>query len=312
MHNPVSVAKRLRWRLELLGLHCVMALFAALPLDRASALGGRLLRHLGPRLAVNRVAQANLRLVLPELDQRERSRLLAAMWENLGRTAAEYPHLKDIVSGADRRVALDLHPSFQARLDGGGAMIVASAHFANWEVMHLAAGAAGLDVVTVVRQPNNPLVQRPLEAWRSVTGGQRVPKGRDAGRATLKALQSGKTLAILIDQKLREGIEATFFGLPAMTSAAPAQLALHTGCPLFPARLERLGNARFRLTVAAPILPAEGLDRNEAIAAATQALNDQLESWIRAKPEDWLWLHRRWPRQLYEEGAHGATDLSER
>lgn len=312
MSKPATLAKRLRWRLELVGLRCAMALFAALPLDRASALGGRLLRHLGPKLAATRVAQENLSLALPELGQRERRDLIVAMWENLGRTAAEYPHLKDIIGGADRRVTLDLHPSFQARLDTGGAMILASAHFANWEVMHLAASVAGLDVVTVVRQPNNPLVRGPLETWRSVAGGQRVPKGSEAGRATLKALQAGKTLAILVDQKLREGIEARFFGLPAMTAAAPAQLALHTGCPLFPARLERLGSAHFRLTVNAPILLPEGMGRNAAIAAATQALNDQLEIWIREKPEDWLWLHRRWPRHLYEQGAQAASGLNER
>jgi KDO2-lipid IV(A) lauroyltransferase len=302
MPRPASRWKKLRWRFELAGLRAVAGVFAGLPLDRASDLGAALLRRAGPRLPVERLARENLRLVMPELDRTGQDRLLAGMWENLGRTAAEYPHLKDLVAEANRRIDYDLDPAFEAHRRAGGAMIVASAHFANWEVMHIAAGHAGLDVVTVVRQPNNPLVRDLLEGWRSVAGGERVAKGRQGAKATLDALKAGKTLAILADQKMSDGIEARFFGLPAMTPAAPAQLALRFGCPLFPARLERLEGARFRLSVGAPLAPPEGAGRNEAVLAMTQALNDRLEGWIRAKPEDWMWLHRRWPKRLYGDG----------
>ncbi len=300
MAKPAGLGKRLRWRLEAVGLGAVMALFAALPLDRASAAGGWLLRRLGPLLPAQRTARANLGLALPELDRPAQDRLLAAMWENLGRTAAEYPHLGDLLREAGARLELDLHPDFTALCARGGSAILASAHFANWEVMPLAASAlAGLDTVAVVRQPNNPLVRDRLEGWRAVMGGRRVAKGREGTRETLGALQAGKTLGLLADQKLNEGIEARFFGLPAMTPAAPAQLALRFGVPLFPCRIERLGGARFRLTVAAPLAVPETPERAAAIAEMTQALNDRLEAWIRHKPEDWLWLHRRWPRQLY-------------
>ncbi|WP_162906754.1 lysophospholipid acyltransferase family protein [Algihabitans albus] len=301
MAKPVSFAKKLRWRLEVIGLRCIMSLFAALPLDRASALGGWLLRRFGPGLPVQRVGRTNLELALPNLSADDRNRVLAEMWENLGRTAGEYPHLKEIVDEASQRVVLDLHPAFDAHRATGRAMIVASAHFANWEVMHLAAGIAGLDVVTVVRHPNNPLVRDRLEAWRSVTGGARVPKGREGARAAVAALKAGKMLAILADQRMSEGIDAEFFGLPAMTPAGPAQLALRTGCPLFPAKLERQQGVRFRLTIDAPIPVPEGLDRVDATVAMTQALNDRLEAWIREKPGDWLWLHRRWPSAFYEK-----------
>lgn len=299
MARHVAWTKRLRWRAEALALRGLTALFAALPLERASALGGWLLRRLGPLLPVQRLGRANLRLALPELDRAQQDRLLAEMWENLGRTAGEYPHLKDLVAQANARIDYDLHPDFVARMQAGGAMILASAHFANWEVMHLAAAHRGLDTATVVRQPNNPLVVDQLEAWRAVAGGIRIRKGKEGARQTVEAIKAGKTLAILVDQRMSEGVEARFFGHPAMTPNAPAQLALRFGVPLFPARLERLPGPRFRLTVGGPLEAPEGLSRAEAGLALTQALNDRLEAWIRDKPEDWFWLHRRWPKALY-------------
>ncbi|WP_421707555.1 lysophospholipid acyltransferase family protein [Algihabitans sp.] len=300
MSRSVGLAKRLRWRLELIGLRGIMALFTALPVERASAFGGWLLRSFGPLLPAQRIGKANLALALPDLSPQDHTRILRRMWENLGRTAGEYPHLKEIAAEPGRRVVLEMHPAFEAQLKARGSMILVSAHFANWEVMHLTAGALGLEVVTVVREPNNPLVREHLEAWRSVTGGARVPKGRDGARAAIAALKASKTLAILADQRMSEGIEVKFFGLPAMTPVGPAQLALRSGCPLFPARLERLGGVDFRLTIDAPIDAPQGLDRIAATEAMTQALNDKLEAWIRQKPEDWLWLHRRWPRSFYE------------
>ena len=112
----------------------------------------------------------------------------------------------------------------------------------------------------------------------------------------LKVLRAGGTLGILADQKMSDGIEARFFGRPAMTAAGPAQLALRTGCPLVPSRIERIGPARFRMTCYAPLtLPRDGPPK-AAIAALTQQLNDIFEDWIRQQPADWLWLHRRWPK----------------
>jgi KDO2-lipid IV(A) lauroyltransferase len=86
-----------------------------------------------------------------------------------------------------------------------------------------------------------------------------------------------------------------FFGRHAMTAPAPAQLALKFGCPIVPARVERLEGAHFRLTVYPPLNLAAGGDRQADIAAAMGQINALIEDWIRARPEQWLWLHRRWP-----------------
>ena len=98
-----------------------------------------------------------------------------------------------------------------------------------------------------------------------------------------------------MDQKMNDGIEARFFGRPAMTAPALAALALRLRCPVIPGFVERLGPARFRVTCEPPLALPDTGNRTVDIASLTQTVNDTLERWIRAKPESWLWLHRRWP-----------------
>jgi Kdo2-lipid IVA lauroyltransferase/acyltransferase len=104
---------------------------------------------------------------------------------------------------------------------------------------------------------------------------------------------------MLMDQKMNDGIKTRLFGREAMTASALGALALRLRCPVIPGHVERVGPARFRLVCEAPMdLPDSG-DRKADIAAVTQQVNDWLEQWIRARPEEWLWLHRRWGKELY-------------
>ncbi|MEE8140318.1 MAG: lysophospholipid acyltransferase family protein, partial [Alphaproteobacteria bacterium] len=108
--------------------------------------------------------------------------------------------------------------------------------------------------------------------------------------------------------KLNDGISVPFFGIEAMTPAAPAQLALRFGCPLVPVRVERLGPGRFRLaSFEALALPDSG-DRQADTVAVMAALNEILEAWIRDRPEQWLWLHRRWPEAAYRQAGSGVAE----
>jgi KDO2-lipid IV(A) lauroyltransferase len=108
-------------------------------------------------------------------------------------------------------------------------------------------------------------------------------------------LRRGAHLALLADQKLNDGIAVPFFGRPAMTAPALALLALRFDCTVLPARVERLRGAHFRLTLYPPLeLPRSG-DRDADVAALMERVNRTLEGWIRERPEQWFWLHNRWP-----------------
>ncbi len=291
--------KRLRYLIEALALRVAFALLRWLPVDAASNLGGLLGRGIGPRLPVSDRARRNLRLVFPDKSAAEVERIVRGMWDNLGRVAAEYPHIGEIAAPESGRIDwVDTAP-VRAMRDQGTAGILVSAHLGNWEVMTAAAIRRGLDMTIIVREPNNPFVRPLIERLRGVAGGVRAPKGLPGAKAALDTLRQGRVLGLLCDQKMNDGIAVPFFGIEAMTPAAPAQLALRFGCPLVPVRVERLGPARFRLSSFDALeLPDSG-DRQADTVQVMTALNEILEGWIRAKPEEWLWLHRRWPKEAY-------------
>jgi KDO2-lipid IV(A) lauroyltransferase len=113
----------------------------------------------------------------------------------------------------------------------------------------------------------------------------------------MKALRDGRHLGMLVDQKMNDGIEARFFGRPAMTAPALALFALKFKCPVVPARVIRKNGARFEVEIQPPLeFPEPSGDRQQDILNLTQAVNDRLEEWIREAPEQWLWVHRRWPK----------------
>ena len=178
------------------------------------------------------------------------------------------------------------------RSPAAGSMILFSGHLANWEIAALAAGQCGIDIAQVYRTANNPFVDRMIRRWRGGQG-EFIPK-EAVGRRAVAALRRGAHLTILVDQKLNEGIPVPFFGRPAMTAPTVALLALRFGADVLPARVERLGGARFRLTIEPPLpLPDTG-NRATDVAALMTVVNGTLERWIRERPEQWFWVHRRW------------------
>ena len=282
-------------RAEAAGAALFFAAMRALPLDRASSFGGWLGRRIGPWLGVSRRARDNLAAALPELSEPQRAALLRGMWDNLGRVAAEYPHLRHIrVFDPNGRVETSGLEHLDAAIAAGRSAIIFGGHLGNWEIAALAAGQYGIDVAQIYRAANNPLVDRMVARLRG-TGSEFTPKGTVASRRALAALRRGAHLTLLVDQKLNEGIAVPFFGRPAMTTPALAMLALHFDCAVLPARVERLGGARFCLTIyPALALPKSG-NRTADVAALMAAVNQTLEAWIRERPEQWFWVHSRWP-----------------
>jgi len=269
--------------------------FGLLPLDRASALGGALARRIGPSLAISERARRNLRRAFPGSPEIEIERIVTDMWDNLGRVAAEYPHLREIrVFEPGGRVETYGFEHMDRAVAAGRRVIIFSGHIANWEIGLLAAVQYGISVAQIYRAADNPLVDRMITRFRG-HAGELIPKGAVAARRAIAMLRRGGHLTMLADQKMNDGIPVAFFGRPAMTSSALASLALRFECDVFPARVERLNGAHFRLTVFPPLpLPRSG-DHHADVAALMARVNAILEDWVRDRPEQWFWLHRRWP-----------------
>jgi KDO2-lipid IV(A) lauroyltransferase len=282
-------------RLEAWGAAFLFGGLEFLSLDCASALGGALARRIGPFLGVSKHARRNISRAFPELSETEIARVVAGMWDNLGRVAAEYPHLAKIrVFESGGRVETHGFEHVDRAVAAGRRMIVFSGHIANWEIGMLAGAQHGISVAQIYRALNNPLMDRMIARFRGDCG-EFIPKGAIAARRAIAALRRGTHLGLLADQKMNDGIPVPFFGRLAMTAPALAVLALRFDCDVLPLRVERLDGARFRVTVFPPLpLPRSGEPHADA-AALMARVNATLEAWIRNRPEQWLWVHRRWP-----------------
>ncbi len=302
----MSPWRRGKFLLEAAGFALVMGISRLFSPEAASNLGGFLGRAIGPRLGITRRARQNLRLAFPEKPAAEIETIVRGMWDNLGRVTAEYPHLGRITAVDSDRIELVDVARVWALRDGPTAGILVSAHLANWELLAVVAARNGVDMTGVVRDPNNPYIRPLLDRLRGVAGGRRTEKGAGSARQAVQVLRDNRVLALLFDQKLNTGMAIPFFGVEAMTLVTPAQLALRFRCPLIPIRVERLGPARFRITALPPLVLPETAGRQAAVAQVMTELNGILEEWIRERPEQWLWLHRRWPDADRRANSSGA------
>ncbi len=282
--------------LEAALLNLAYHLFAALSFDLASAIGGWLARTIGPRLKVTKTAVRNLKRAFPDKSDDEIAHIVRGMWDNLGRVCGEYPHLKELeLYEHGGRVEVVGAEYVGLLRDDGKAGIFFTAHFGNWELASMGATQRGLPLTRIYRPPNNPLADRLIRRARRHITGELLPKGSQGARRAIEIVRGGGHLAMLVDQKLSDGIPVPFFGRPAMTAPALAQIALKFGCPVIPAKVERVQETRFLLTLYPPLEMPDSGDRRADVKAAMALVNRTIEGWVRDRPEQWLWLHRRWP-----------------
>ncbi len=298
MLRPMTFFERyVRHPLEALPVALVWGLFRLLPVDWASALGGWIGRTVGPRIAASERARGNIERAFPGIGDDAAEKIIADMWENLGRTVGEFPHLGTFTFGEDdnARVRVDgLEHMLEFRDDGEPGFFL-SAHLANWELGPMAAHVHGVPSRFVYREANNPYVQKLYLAGREQYRDRMIPKGREGAKEMLRALRNGEHIGVLMDQKMNDGIAVRFFGRDAMTATALGDLAVRTKCPVLPARVIREKGARFRVEIS-PLIHAGDTGNAEADARAfTLRANQIIEQWVREKPGQWLWLHNRWP-----------------
>ena len=275
----------------------VYSLFAVLPMNSASALGSWLARAIGPRLRVQRLARHNLECAFPEKSAAEIDIILHDMWDNLGRVFGEFPHIGRLDIYNDPRIEVVGREYIDQMRDDNRPGIFFTAHLGNWELPGYAVkqrGPFAAPIAVVYRAANDPAAEWLLHLGRKRLGVALIPKGAPGARRIIEILRAGGHVSMLPDQKLNNGIAVPFFGRPAMTAPALAQLALKFNCAIMPSHVERLGGTRLRITLHPPLaLPHSG-NRQADILALTTTINRMMEDWIRERPSKWLWVHRRW------------------
>jgi KDO2-lipid IV(A) lauroyltransferase len=306
------VKRERRFALEARAAAAVQALVRPLPRPWVLALGralGRLLADLDPRHV--RIAAENLRQAFPQWDEARRLRTARAVYAHFGQTLVDILWMAD--QPKERLLSLIVEEGREnvdrVRAAGKG-MVYVTAHFGNWEFYGVAWGWMGEPVGVVVRPLDNPALDARLTAFRTRSGNTVISKRR-ALQDILRLLRQGAGVAILVDQNVQEqdGIFVEFFGRPAATTTVAAALAVKTGCALVPVHCEARPDGRYTFVYGRPLEWTSSGNREADIARLTQELTTEIETWVRARPEQWLWMHRRWKTQPRPaaEAAPSAT-----
>jgi len=284
------------WPAETCVLFLLLGLLKLMPVQLASAAMGYFFRLIGPFTSWHSRSITHLRLCFPEKSEPEIKDIARRMWMNLGRNVGEYMHLPQML----KKNHIQFNGLEHLRHDTGG--IIIGAHLGNWEVPSLLGRVCPVQIGLIYRQLNNPYANRVFRRRATISGADVYPKGREAGLGMLRTLRKGGYMLMLTDQQLREGIEVPFFGYPARTAISHIKLALKLDKPLYLAQTFRRSGTQIEVHFSHALDIAQicaGIkDEEQKIYHLACYINAEMEKWIIAHPEQWLWPHRRWGKHI--------------
>ena len=256
-----------------------------------SNLGDFIGRLFGPifrskKLIENNLEQSGI------VDKKNYNKIISKIYGNYGRILAEYPFLKAFRnSKLNKFIEIDgLENLNKIKREKRRAVFI-SGHFNNFELMALQIEKAGINLCAIYRPLNNVFLNKTMEEIRkNFICKNQIKKGRSGTRQIIENIKKGNSVALMIDQRVREGIKINFFGKPASTTTIPAQLIKKYKCDLVPIYIERRKNNYFKMFVSEPIK----IGNNKSIKEVTEHLNKILEKMILKNVDQWIWTHDRW------------------
>ena len=256
-----------------------------------SNLGDFIGRLFGPifrskKLIENNLEQSGI------VDKKNYNKIISKIYGNYGRILAEYPFLKAFRnSKLNKFIEIDgLENLNKIKREKRRAVFI-SGHFNNFELMALQIEKAGINLCAIYRPLNNIFLNKTMEEIReNFICKNQIKKGRSGTRQIIENIKKGNSVALMIDQRVREGIKINFFGKPASTTTIPAQLIKKYKCDLVPIYIERRKNNYFKMFVSEPI----NIGNNKSIKEITEHLNKILEKMILKNIDQWIWTHDRW------------------
>jgi KDO2-lipid IV(A) lauroyltransferase len=281
--------KLIKYFIQFLIISILFFLFKVLGLKLSSRFSKNLFSLLGPFFRSKKIINENILKAFPNLKKNEINKISKTMWENYGRILSEYIflnefRLKDKVEIKGQEI-LDRIKKDNERV------IFVSGHFNNFELMAMHIEKSGIDLAAIYRPLNNKFLNYFMEKIRKkhICKNQ-IKKGYTGTRQLLSLFKKGCSIALMIDQRVSEGIKSRFFNHDAFTTTIPAQFVKKFECKVVPIYIERVDDIKFRLTVNAPI----NFSKNEKIDTITLKLNSLLEKMILKNPGQWIWSHNRW------------------
>jgi KDO2-lipid IV(A) lauroyltransferase len=282
----------LRYRIEYAVFLSLGLVVRMLPLEAASAFVGALWRAAAPFSKRHRRALDHLKIAFPDSTETQRRQLSREMWDTMGRIFAESYRLKEIAFSD--RVVLENPDEARAILGDEHGFIVCAAHQGNWEIGVGVLATLGFKTAGIYQRIKNPYVDAAARRLRApLYSGGLLPKGNAAARAAMKHVRDGGVISIMADLRENRGVRVPFFGLEAPSTPFPAMLAVTLGKKLVLGEVIREPGVRFKVRIDEVEVVRTG-NREADILATTANLQRKIEGYVRARPGQWMWGHRRW------------------
>jgi len=292
-----TILRDIIYRLEALGLYILGKFFLMIGIRASSFVGGLLFTIFAPLTPPTWIAMKNIKLAMPNLTFFQRFRIMLGMWNNLGRDLAEFVgfHSNNLSNfGSYVNVDAKTNEVLQKLKTDNGGCIIFTAHFGNWELFSKLFVMSNIPLSAVYREMNNKYADELILKYRTKPEIEMIPKGQKGVMKIVKGLRQGRKLFMLVDQRLSNGIVIPFFGIPTKTSDSVATFSLRYGYKVYSAVVFRRSfSCYFDIKLEEFDVVNTG-NLEEDIRQTTIKINEKIEEWIRTKPEQWFWVHRRW------------------
>ena len=284
--------KNINYFIQFVLIIFLYSLYKVIGLKSSQKISSYIFSLLGPIFRSKKITENNLSKAFPLITETEKKKIIKNMWVNYGKIFSEYSFIKNFrISKLNEIISIENENYLNEVKVGKNPVIFISGHFNNFELMAMCIEKFGIDLAAIYRPLNNKFLNPLMEKIRKkYICRKQVKKGISGTREILRHYKNGTSIALMIDQRVSQGVKTDFFGHEALTTTIPAQFVKKFNAKIVPIYIERTKNNSFKLK----IYKAIEFDKNENVSSITLKLNKILEKMILKNPDQWIWTHNRW------------------
>ena len=285
--------KNLKYFLQFFCILFLFGVFKIVGIKFSRIISENIMVVLGPIFRSKKIIVKNLSIAFPNFNENEKKQILKVMWINYGRIFAEYMFIKNFRQGSigEKNINIENQYILENVKKDSKPVIFISGHFNNFELMAMQIEKLGIDLAAVYRPLNNKFLNPLMESIRKkYICKKQIKKGISGTKELLLNFKKGTSIALMIDQRVSEGIRVDLFNEKALTTTIPAQFIKKFGAKIIPVHIERINVEKFNITFQDPIK----FSKDSNIESITYKLNNILEEMIKKNPSQWIWSHNRW------------------
>ena len=285
--------KKIKYFIEFILIIFLLIILKILGLKISLFISSFIFRIIGPLFRAKKISHNNLSIVLPNITKTKKNEIIDRMWENYGKIFSEYMFIKNFRTDPkfSKKIIVENQEELEKIKLQNKPVIFISGHFSNFELMAMHLEKSNINLAAIYRPLNNNFLNPIMEKIRKeYICKKQIKKGISGTKELLKEFKNGTSIALMIDQRVSEGIESDFFGKKALTTTIPAQFIKKFDTSVVPIYIERLPDDTFKLRIFNTIK----FPKDDSISNITLKLNKILEKMIMSNPEQWIWTHDRW------------------